>query len=60
MKYTTEKSMKCKDKVKLQIYVEHLRRIQKVDKTWNFSATAIAAALRSVNQAFFSVETFCL
>lgn len=42
--------MKKKQVDKLKSYVDHLRRIQDVDKTWNFNATTIASALIKVNE----------
>lgn len=48
--YTTERSIKKKDKEKLKLYLDHLRRIQSVDRTWNFSLKSIEAALVTLNQ----------
>ena len=42
--------MKAKDKNKLMEHLEHLKRVQNIDKTWNFSSTSIVSALLTVNK----------
>ena len=46
-----------KNKVELEGNLEHLRRIQGVDRTWNFSLTTIAHALQKVNQDRFETTS---
>jgi hypothetical protein len=46
-----------KNKVELEGNLEHLRRIQDVDRTWNFSLTTIAHALQKVNEDRFETTS---
>ena len=39
---------KSKDIEKLKMYLDHFRRIQIVDRTWNFSHSTITAALQQL------------
>ena len=48
--YTSEKKIKYKDVRKLQVYLPHLRRIQRVHRTWNFSLSLIDQVLQQLNQ----------
>ncbi|CAK9002054.1 unnamed protein product [Durusdinium trenchii] len=50
VKYTIDKSMKKKEKHHLELYVNHLKRIQDVDRTFNFSLATITSALHTVNK----------
>lgn len=46
--YLMLRSMKTRDKGKLKEYLPHLRRVQAVDRTWNFSHSSITAALQQI------------
>lgn len=48
--YTSKREIKYKDIDKLKLYLPHLRRLQRVDRTWNFSLKTINDALLSLNQ----------
>lgn len=51
--YPNDRNIKLKDRAKMELYMEHLRRIQQVNRTWNFSLKAIEQALVSVNEDLF-------
>ena len=44
------RNTKEKDVDKLKAYLGHLRRAQKVDRTWNFPHSTISNALKLVNK----------
>lgn len=48
--YTSEKKIAAKDVKKLQVYLPHLKRIQRVHRTWNFSLSLIDQVLQQLNQ----------
>ena len=51
---------KSKDIEKLQLYLEHFRRIQSVDRTWNFSHSTITAALQQLARVTWKyLVSFC-
>ena len=49
--YPSDRKIKSKDVQKLKIYLPHLKRIQKVDRTFNFSLKLIDEVLQQLNQA---------
>lgn len=42
--------MKKKDLNMLKTYVEQLKKVQQVDRTWNFATKTVESALQVVNQ----------
>lgn len=48
--YTSERGIKNKDVAKLKLYLPHLRRVQLVNRTWNFSLKTIDQVLTAVNE----------
>lgn len=48
--YTQERNVKSKDNEKMKLYLPHLRRIQGVHRTWNFSLKTIDSALNQLNE----------
>ncbi|CAE7239615.1 RE2 [Symbiodinium sp. CCMP2592] len=44
------KSMKARDKEKLKEYLPHFKKVQAVDRTWNFSHSTITAALQQIDE----------
>lgn len=68
--YTSEKNIKSKDVKKLEVYLPHLKRIQRVHRTWNFSLSLIDQVLQQLNQVrvvqilykfkLFSIDLFKL
>lgn len=53
MDYPTQRLQKFKDMEKLRAYLEHLRRLQRVDRTWRFSLSQIDAALQTLNKDLY-------
>ena len=43
--------MKFKEISRLDNYLEHLQRVQKVSRTWNFKLSTISEALQKLNEA---------
>ena len=56
--YSNDRNIKYKDRSKMELYMDHLRRIQQVNRTWNFSLKAIEQALVSVNEDQFFHRPF--
>ena len=50
MQYGTSRDLKHKDQSKLEANIAHLKRVQGVGRTWNFSRSVIDAALQKVNK----------
>ena len=48
--YTNSRSMKDKDVTQMRAYLEQLRTIQAVSRTWNFSLSTIEGALMEINK----------
>ena len=48
--YPNLRGIKHKDVPKMKLYLDHLKRIQNVHRTWNFSMKTIDSALNSLNQ----------
>ena len=48
--YPNVHGIKNKDVQKMKIYLPHLKRIQQVDRTWNFSMKTIDSALQKLNK----------
>ena len=48
--YPNVRGIKNKDVQKMKIYLPHLKRIQQVDRTWNFSMKTIDSALQKLNK----------
>ena len=48
--YPNLRGIKHKDVPKMKLYLGHLKRIQHVHRTWNFSMKTIDSALNSLNQ----------
>ena len=48
--YTNSRSMKDKEVKQMKVYIKELKKIQEVNRTWNFSLSTIDAALVKINQ----------